>query len=456
MPDTTVEQPIANSHYSLPSEVASTHESTVYYATPSGGSISSWNTASHGLPAGRADFGATVWNNRIYVTGGESASGTENTVYASPQLNSGGNITSAWSALTNFNVARSGTTAISYANNLYVLGGYTGSDYLSDVQYAKINSDGTLGSWKYTTSLPSPIRQADGFAANGYMYLFGGRTAATTCASKTQIAPISANTTIASGNNPTGIGEWYETNAKYNGDRYGASAVYSNGKAYLVGGACTTFGSPVTRISDDFDGNIDGTQWTSTGTTAANTNCDSYSGNSLKFDGNNRTAQTVDGDFTNGGTIDFYLYNPSSNQSNCNAAESGENLNLDYSTNGGGSWTTIASYAPPNDPISHITVDIPAGASTASTRFRWTQVADSGNGFDNWSIDNVTISEYSDTLTLAYPDTHRVVQTALLSQPQVAKYSIMLDADIDVFPNQWLLNGIDNRSAPNGSSSTGP
>ena len=37
-----------------------------------------------------------------------------------------------------------------------------------------------------------------------------------------------------------------------------------------------------------------------------------------------------------------------------------------------------------------------------------------------------------------------VQQTALLTQPQVAKYSIMFDTDSDVFPNSWLLNGVDN------------
>jgi hypothetical protein len=33
---------------------------------------------------------------------------------------------------------------------------------------------------------------------------------------------------------------------------------------------------------------------------------------------------------------------------------------------------------------------------------------------------------------------------ALKSQPQVAKYSRMIDTDTDVFANSWLLNGLDN------------
>lgn len=270
------------------SSTATDERAEVYYATPSAGNISSWSTATNGLPAARTKFGAAVWNNRIYVVGGLNSSATSTaTVYVSPQLNSGGNITSAWSSgSTSFNIARSGATAIAYANNLYILGGYDDSNYLSDVQYAQIStSDGSVGSWTYTTSLPGPLSQSDGFAVNGYIYLLGGRSSAASCQPVTLVAPISANTTIADGNNPTGIGAWYQTNQRYSGNRYGNAAVYHDGKAYVLGGACGS------------------------------------------------------------------------------------------------------------------------------------------------------------TLTYASPV---IQQTALLSQPQVAKYSIMMDTDSDVFPNQWLLNGVDN------------
>lgn len=216
-------------------------QSTVYYGTPnvSTGDVSSWNTASNGLPAARTKHSAAVWNDRIYITGGlDGSAAVSATVYVSPQLSSGGDIGSAWSSSTAFNVARSGHATVAYANNLYVFGGHDGSNYLSDSQYTQINSDGTVDSWSYTTSLPTRLRQAEGFAANGFMYLIGGRSADTTCESNTIVAPISANTTVASGNNPTGVGEWYETNIKYTGDRYGAAAVYNEGKVYLLGGGC--------------------------------------------------------------------------------------------------------------------------------------------------------------------------------------------------------------------------
>jgi len=210
-------------------------------------------SATNGLPAARTKFGSTVWNNRLYVVGGlDSSAATTASIYVSPQLNSGGNITSAWStASTSFNVARSGVTAIAYANNLYIFGGYDGTNYLSDSQYSQINSTtGNAGSWTYSTSMPGTLADADGFAANGYIYLLGGRSTSTTCDPITLVAPVSANTTNASGNNPTGVGEWYETNQRYTGSRYGAATAYYEGKAYVLGGACgstLTYASPVTQ-----------------------------------------------------------------------------------------------------------------------------------------------------------------------------------------------------------------
>ncbi len=227
-----------------------TAQSTIYYTTPAAnGSLPvTWATASNPLPSARSKFGATSWNNRLYVISGIgtgtgcTGSNVCSTVYVSPQLNSGGNISSAWTSSTNFNVARSGAAVSSYANNLYVIGGYDGTNYLGDVQYAKIDATTGLvsGSWQYSTSLPNTLSQADSFVANGYIYLVGGRSDDTVCSRDTLIAPISANTTVSSGNNPTGVGDWYATNQRFTGVRYGNAAAYYNGKAYVVGGGCGT------------------------------------------------------------------------------------------------------------------------------------------------------------------------------------------------------------------------
>lgn len=214
----------------------------VYYGVTSGGNVAAWAAATQGLPADRTQHGAAVWNNRLYVVGGlNDSAAVTNTIYVSPQLSSGGDITSAWSTgSTAFNVARTGGAVTAYANNLYLFGGFDGTNYLSDAQFSKIDGiTGNAGSWTYTTSLPGPIRDGHALSANGYIYIVGGRSAATTCPPNTLITPVSANTTIATGNNPTGIGDWYETNVRYTGDRYGAAVAMDNGKVYTMGGGCS-------------------------------------------------------------------------------------------------------------------------------------------------------------------------------------------------------------------------
>ena len=283
-------------------------KSAVYYGSPSSGDVSTWNTASNGLPADRTQFASAVWDDRIYIMGGlNDSAAVTNTVYVSPKLSSGGSgdIGSAWSSSsTGFNVARSGAAATAYANNIYLFGGYDGTNYLSDGQFATIGyktgtisqsgntltgsgtswtssmigsvvqypdgstatitayssgtsltvdksktvtagtiyaiQDGQIYSWTYTNSLPGPIRDAKAVSENGYIYLVGGRSASTTCAPNVLITPISANTTITTGNNPTGTGEWYETNTRYTGDRYGAAVAMDNGKIYTMGGGCSS------------------------------------------------------------------------------------------------------------------------------------------------------------------------------------------------------------------------
>lgn len=434
----------------------STNESAdVYYGTPSvsTGNVTTWSDASNDLPAARTQHSATVWNNRIYVTGGlDGSAAAQTTIYASPSLASGGDIGSAWTTtgMTAFSVARSGHVAVAYANNLYVLGGYTGSAYLSDVQFTQINSDGTLDSWAYSTNLPTPLRQADGFALNGYMYIFGGRSSTNNCTARTLVAPISANTTIASGNNPTGIGEWYQTNRNFDGGRYGVGAANYQGKAYVLGGGCQGI-----VMQDDFDATHTAGEWSNTTGMTAGTTCQSTSTSNVFYlttGGTTNQAATKDVNVASGGTVHFKLYMPLADTGGCFRGEStggflsptvNDNVELEYSTNGGGAWTQIGGdYAFDSlDPLKNNTVTIPAGAQTSATRFRW--IMRDGEANDSFAIEDVSIVATGST-TIAYATNSRVSYTTLLSQPQIANYSRLIDADKDVTPTKWLMNGLDN------------
>ncbi|MDO8336092.1 MAG: hypothetical protein Q7T74_04935, partial [Candidatus Saccharibacteria bacterium] len=213
----------------------------VYFGPVVSNNISTWTATTTSLPADRAYHGGTVWNDRLYMVGGiDDSAAVTSTVYVSPQMSSGGDITGSWTSTTAFDVARTGPAVTAYANNLYLFGGYDGTKYLNDSQFTQINSDGTVDAWTFSTSLPVGIRDANAVSANGYIYVVAGRTAASTCTPKTLVAPVVANTTIATGNNPTGVGEWYESNTRYTGDRYGSALAYDKGKLYIMGGGCSS------------------------------------------------------------------------------------------------------------------------------------------------------------------------------------------------------------------------
>jgi hypothetical protein len=336
---------------------AGTGQTAVYYTSSISSGNPTWSgtAASNGLPSARTRFGSAVWNDRLYIVGGVGSGGTCtgtvcDTVYVSPQQSSGGNISSAWATSTAFNVDRSGAAVTAYANNLYLFGGHDGTNYFSDTQFTQINSDGTVDSWSYSTSLPGPLRDARAVSANGYIYLIGGRSTNTACTPNVLITPILANTTIATGNDPTGVGEWYETNVRYGSGRYGAAVAYDKGKTYVMGGGCTY---PI------------GPNYT-TGTIQ-------QTGTAITGTGTNWTDDLI------GSTITY----------------------ADAST------ATIMSV----NSTTSITVNVSKTVAALST--------------------------YTISSTRHYYGTVK-------SQPQVAIYSRMIDTDTDVFPTNWLMNGLDN------------
>jgi hypothetical protein len=487
---------------------AGDEKSEVYYATPntSTGNIASWSTASNGLPADRTQFGAASWNDRLYVVAGiNDSAAVTNTVYISPDLSSGGNITSAWTTdTTNVpDVARSGNTVVAYANNLYSFGGYDGTNYLLDSQFTQINSDGSVDAWTFTTPLPNVTRQAEGFAANGYMYVVGGRSADNTCDSNTYVAPISANTTIATGNNPTGVGEWNETNVRYKGDRYGNSVAYNEGRLYLLGGICgasfpkteslteTIFDTESTthnvQMPSDVesgdlllvflsvDGGTGSTVTTPSGWTSINDTTNGTNVRSVVY------AKSADGT-EDGTTVNFATSNAEKASAltvsilaskwyggsvatavEATGASAGTTANPDSAALNPTNWGTENTLW-----FSYISGSTYSSVTTFPTNFvgmkHSTSGADTTNASSSLSYrQNNTASENPGAYTMgnsqsgiattvavrpagsgSLTGTYRTVRTTLLSQPQLAKYSRLIDTDTDVFPNSWLLNGLDN------------
>lgn len=239
--------------YYLGGTIASgVQQSAIFYSTAISSGNPTWGTSTKGVgnlgsgDQARNEPGVAVYNNRIYVTGGNGGVlGVTNTVLISPDLSAGGNITSNWTSSTAFTTARMGHVAVAYGSTLYIMGGYDGTNYLMDVQYAPIDSNGNVGTWSNGTSLPQPVGEGDGYAANGYLYVVGGRSASSACTNNTYVAPIIGYTPGST--NRYGMGQWSQTNVKFTGARYGAASVYNDGKLYVLEGGCTAFVSTTDR-----------------------------------------------------------------------------------------------------------------------------------------------------------------------------------------------------------------
>jgi N-acetylneuraminic acid mutarotase len=150
---------------------------TVYYGNVNpNGTIDSWQETTS-LPDRRSETIAVAYNDTIYVLGGQGPGGQleKNTVwYASINTTDGslGN----WLSTTNLPFQGSGRGAFVWGNKVYVVGGWSGFSFRSDVHFAEINPNGTLGSWTATSSLPEG--RGHGVAAiahKGYAYVLGGQ-----------------------------------------------------------------------------------------------------------------------------------------------------------------------------------------------------------------------------------------------------------------------------------------
>ena len=102
-----------------------------------------------------------------------------------------------------------GIGAVAYNGFLYVLGGYQGHfESRNEVQFARIREDGTLGSWASTTPFDGP-RYDHGVVANdGFLYVLGGHGAESSNLSDVQYAPIRPDGTL---------GAWAQTTPFENG-----------------------------------------------------------------------------------------------------------------------------------------------------------------------------------------------------------------------------------------------
>ncbi|NRA11433.1 MAG: hypothetical protein HRT57_05725 [Crocinitomicaceae bacterium] len=78
----------------------------------------------------------------------------------------------------------------------------------------------------------------------------------------------------------------------------------------------------------------------------------------------------------------------------CNDVNPGEDVVVEYSISGGASWTLINTYYHSqwdlNNSWQNFVITVSPAAQTVATKFRWRQIAFSGNNNDNWALDNIS------------------------------------------------------------------
>ena len=177
-----------------------------------------------------------------------------------------------------------------------------------------------------------------------------------------------------------------------------------------------TFG---TAISEDFNSGITASNWQVMDGTIANSCGTATGANALYFNNASRVARTKAINTTQGGNVNFAIkigntVNP------CENVDPGEDVYLQYSTDGGNTWTFLASYGSGFNlgAFSNQSILIPLAARTANTIFQWVQPNFSGAGLDNWALDNVLISGYQ-------PLTYSWSPSTGLSNPTISNPKVL-------------------------------
>ncbi len=140
------------------------------------GSLGAW-TNTQAMPTGTGNHSSVVSNGYVYVIGGTADVPTSTVRYS--QIQSSGALGSWTDTAVLPSSTYYGQSAIAYNGYIYEMGGVDASENVtSTVRYSQIQSNGTLGSWTNTQTLPTSTAEHSSVVSNGYVYVIGGYDAA--------------------------------------------------------------------------------------------------------------------------------------------------------------------------------------------------------------------------------------------------------------------------------------
>ncbi|MBS2026755.1 MAG: hypothetical protein JST54_02525 [Deltaproteobacteria bacterium] len=145
----------------------------------------------------RIRAGAAVWNDRLYVVGGEDGGGYPfGDAYAAP-LASDGSV-GTFTAQPSLPAPSAGGSAVALEGALYLVGGDLGfSGPAPNILRAAFQPDGSLGSWVDAGALPTPLTDGASAVVNGRIYYVGGHDGTGTAKTAVQMGQLQADGSLS-------------------------------------------------------------------------------------------------------------------------------------------------------------------------------------------------------------------------------------------------------------------
>jgi len=190
--------------------------------------IAHWKTT-NSFQFPRRALAAVATNGFIYVIGGMNQNGEYVKAVEFAKINSDGSV-GLWKTTSSLNEGRFYLAAVVIGNFIFALGGGSGpagdGNYpVATIERAEIQADGSLGEWQLAGHLQTPRRGLKAISDNHRIYAIGGYNG--TFLKSTEHAAVDQN-----GN----LGQWQIDPQLATLDRYIHSATIYNDRIYLLGG----------------------------------------------------------------------------------------------------------------------------------------------------------------------------------------------------------------------------
>ena len=192
----------------------------------------------------RKYHGSTLINNKIYIFGGFFSNASATIFYSDVQfvslnVSDGTIIPGSLSTSQSFSIGRAGLGVTYYNNYVYLVGGFTGTSQLDDVQFGHVEEDGQILSWKtspFHLNVPRSYHRLEivqTASGNTYLAAIAGAGQLSNDIvpwDQIEIAEIYLNGSI---------GAWYTCVYHLKGGRSFLASNVINNTLYVIGGAGT-------------------------------------------------------------------------------------------------------------------------------------------------------------------------------------------------------------------------